>query len=117
MSKKILVVIPLFVLVSISLCGCNQTIFNPEADRFVGSWKSDEYYAMMDLGQIVTFYSDGTATINVIEGNWENKDGKLIVEIPQAGFKNNYDYEFLNDGDTLKITNHLLEQTYTYTKQ
>ena len=118
MKKHLIVVGTVVLLFAVGLSGCNElNSSSHEEDRFVGIWNTDNSMALIDLGEVITFYSDGNASLNQFEGYWEVKDEKLIIEIPDKKVKAKYDYIFSNNDDTLEITNNMLEMTFIYNKQ
>lgn len=91
-----------------------------EEDKFVGTWKTDSSGAIMDLGKIVTFFSDGTVTLQVmgLTATYEIKEGYLAIEFyTEVYHRFLYDYEFSNSGNTLTLTSHSTGSIYVYTKQ
>ena len=118
MKKHLILIGATVLLLAVGLSGCNELNSSPsEEDRFVGIWKTDNSMALIDLGEVITFYSDGNASLNEFEGYWEVKDEKLIIEIPDKKVKGKYDYIFSNNDDTIEITSNMLEMTYKYYKQ
>ena len=101
--KKQLALIGMFaLLVCVGLSGCNQisNTLNPEKKKFVGTWKHNETQMI--------FFSDGTIPNFAFgaTGNWEIKDGKLVVNVIGNGGSMDfvYSYKFSNDDKTLTLT-------------
>ena len=115
MKKHLILIGATVLLLAVGLSGCNELNSSPsEEDRFVGIWKTDNSMALIDLGEVITFYSDGNASLSEFEGYWEVKGEKLIIEIPDKKVKGKYDYIFSNNDDTLEITSNMLEMTYIF---
>jgi len=114
MNRNLIAIGIVVILLAIGMSGCNELTTDK---RFVGKWYSESSGSVIDLGKILTFYSDGTASLNALEAKWKVQDNMLIIEMPQIGVKSNYGFSFSNNGNTLTITNSILETSYDYIKQ
>lgn len=128
--------IKLFILVCIFLfifCGCDGRIesLNSDNELILGSWQMDTsvYGEGIDLfrnldGVIteITFYSDGTCTVDGVNGrsengHWSFVDGKLKVLGDYGGdfwYYENFISSYDLNSDTLLIYDYGYEETYTY---
>ena len=119
MKKQLVIIGILAILITVGLSGCNEIIntVNPEKNKFVGTWKHNDTQMI--------FFSDGT-TPNAflgITGNWDIKDGKLVITVRgDSTVDFVYSYIFSDNDKTLTV---VLEQPSfgfsttptTYTKQ
>jgi len=122
--KNHLVIIELVViLVCIGLSGCTQVdhTLNYEESKFVGTWLTYEDIACIDLGGRVVFFSDGTVTLKSgFRGKYQVDEGNyLIVHITINGNKTQhlFDYEFSDNGNTLKLLYLTTGRMYSYTRE
>jgi hypothetical protein len=112
MKKQLAIIGLVALLVSVGLSGCNEVsnTLNPEKNKFVGTWLTDENI----IGLI--FFSDGTGSYaNVISTRWDIKDGKLVVILSDDSLTLTYSYAFSNNDKTLTLTSgeetvHLIKQ-------
>jgi len=118
MKKHLIVIGTAVLLLIVGLSGCNE--INPFSgdDRFVGTWKSEN-----ELYGTITFFSDGEYSgsglwFGVLAGNYEIKDGKLVMSYTIEGSKisNVYDYSFSDSDTTLTLTTHG-NNSQVFTKQ
>jgi hypothetical protein len=122
-KKQIIILGILVILFSVGFSGCNQEIkpLNAEETKFVGTWVTDDDNALLDLGKNVVFSSNRMVTSQSgLAGTYEIDEGNyLIVNITKGGTKTQYifDYEFSNNGTTLKVLSQNTARMYTYTKQ
>jgi hypothetical protein len=123
-TKKQIILIGITVLlVCVGLSGCNQRSkpLNTEETKFVGTWVTDDDNALLDLGKNVVFFSNRTMTSQLgLTGTYEVDAGNyLIVNITRDGTKTQhlFDYEFYNNGTTLKVLSLNTAKMYSYTKQ
>jgi len=99
MKKQFVIFGIIILLIVIGLSGCSENKDN----RFIGTWKRQEPSTKL------TFFSDGTLTQDFIEGyegNWEIKNGKIILSFSnnQATKEYLYDFSFSNNDKTFTLT-------------
>ena len=118
MNKQLIVIGTAVLLLVVGLCGCNE--INPFSDenKLVGTWKCEN-----DLYGTITFFSDGKYNgIGVwwggVPGNYEIKDGKLVMSYIIEGTKLSlvYDYSFANNDTALTLTS-IANDSQVFTKQ
>ena len=101
-NKYIFTVCASFLLLTMLFSGCIDDTpagtLQGEANRFVGSWKTDE-----ELELILS--SDGSCLFIGGSGDWELKDGKLFITIRFEDGQNmmSYDYQFSDKDTTLTL--------------
>lgn len=123
-----LMVVPMFT-------GCTDiNPFSSDEDKLVGTWKAEgkmvesdwggwiKDYQKMGLPEVLVFFSDGTFTSGeylALEGTYEIKDGKLVLEFVSAGDIINmvYDYYFSDNNTRLHLISLDGEVSCTYIKQ
>jgi hypothetical protein len=101
MIKQLVIIGIIILLVSVGLSGCNESsnTINPDKNKFVGTWKTNE-----STNVTTVFFSDGAYTARGINGTWEIKDGLLVIIIPDWSIQTTYSYAFSNDDRTLTLT-------------
>ena len=100
--KKQLVILGLVILfVCVGFSGCNQVSnrFNPDRDKFLGTWKVVKLNNSTSSGEVYTFFSDGTVGITDRMGTWEFKDRKLVLDFDIIQYV--YSYSFSDNDRTL----------------
>ncbi|MBN1860641.1 MAG: hypothetical protein JW840_04180 [Candidatus Thermoplasmatota archaeon] len=123
MKKQLLLIGLASILVSVVLSGCNQVqrTLTPEESKFVGIWVTDEETAQQDLGEQVTFFSNGTVTFHShFSGTYQVDEGNyLIVQITADGIQTQhlFDYEFSENNTTLRLLYQNTGGLYLYTKE
>ena len=99
MKKQFVIIGILVLLVCIGLSGCNQSIIKTEKDRFVGAWK----IINSTTNWTYNFFSNGTFNEGIFQGNYEIKDGKLVMNYSE-GMGITYNYSFSNSDKILTLT-------------
>lgn len=123
MKKQSVIIGIGIVLVSVVLSGCNEDdpLLNPEEQKFIGTWVTDDENAREDLGERLVFGSDGTVTFRAdFAGTFEVDAGNyLIVHITTEGNKTQhlFDYEFSDDGNSVRLLYQNTGKLYLYTKE
>ena len=100
MDKKLIIIGITLILISITLSGC--TINKEEMTKFVGTWISEH----QGYDYTIIFYSDGKyETINHIwgNGNYEVRDGQLILNQDNTNMVYTMDYIFSNDNQKFTL--------------
>ena len=101
MKKQLVICWITFVLIIVSLSGCDQkNNENPAekqiiSDNFVGSWTPDGY-------NNITFYSNGSLSYYSMIGSWKYQGGKLVINLSDWNVTVNC--QFSDDYSTLNIT-------------
>jgi hypothetical protein len=122
MKKQLLILGIVVLLVCVGLSGCNEVsdTLNPEKNKFVGTWSTQQPTGMPST---MIFYADGT-TPNIgggIGGTWELKEGNLLCSGTISGSTVNYvyTYSFSNNEQTLTLTmiSPQSREATVYTKQ
>ena len=104
MNKKIIILAIIIIILTFGLSGCIE-----EKTKFIGTWRTN-------LGiMIYTFNEDGTYQGTATSGTYEIKDGRLICA--SGSFIRMYEYEFMNDDNTLILNGLGGAASYTLTKQ
>ena len=103
----------------IELSGCTGS--NSQSDeekKFIGTWKTNTNELKTYLGKTVTFFSDGTVSLEGMAGAvYKIKDGKLVIATEDEELQFPFDYTFSNNGNTLTLI-HIDDGTpIIYTKQ
>lgn len=113
MKQQLLIVGIVVILVGVGLSGCSRvsTKLNPDSDKFLGTWKVVEINNSTAIGDIYTFFSDGTVGLTDTMGTWEFKDGKLILDFDVHQYM--YSYSFSDNDRTLTWIS--MDRTITYT--
>lgn len=122
--KKHRIIIGFAILLTIvGLSGCNQVedTGNPEQNKFLGTWITNEEIARQDLGRTITFFSDGRVifqseyfgTYTITEGNY------LIVNLTTNNNQTQhlFDYGFSDNNTTLRLLYQTTGRMYLYTKE
>ena len=66
----------------------------------------------------IIFYENGTCSLSgILSGTWEEKAGKLNLDIPSEDLRGTCDYVFSDNGKTLTLTNVDNGEPFTYHKQ
>lgn len=103
MKKIAILLIAVLVVSVVFLSGCFS-----DKDKFIGAWKNS-------LGiTVYTFYDDDTYKGTATSGTYEIKDGKITCI--SGSFIRSYEYEFLNDDNTLILNGIGGAGSYTLTK-
>jgi len=113
MKKQIVIsgIAILFIVVGLSGCFDSDNS-NSELNKFVGTWKLE------GLEQnTYTFFSDGTGSGMGDSIEWEIGDGKLEVYWLDRAINLTFDYEFLNNDETLLLTEEFSGHIEGYIKQ
>jgi ABC-type Fe3+-hydroxamate transport system substrate-binding protein len=101
MKKQLVIIGIVALLVAVGLSGCNQVsnTLNPEKNKFVGTWTFTDMF-----GNPVTlnFFSDGTFAFPLANGNYDIKNGKLVLTYSE-GTVIVWDYIFSNYDKTVTI--------------
>ena len=102
MKKYLFIVIVIFLLISLILCGCFGEEPKTDSDKLIGSWNADDsFYRSFE------FFSNGSCTINGYNpGTYHiNEEGKLVIN-QTAPFKTDiYEYHFSNNNKKLTLKN------------
>ena len=126
-TKKQLVIIGIFLLLVIGLCGCNENSSKiNNINKFIGVWGGisyDSYDPDTTMNVTLTFYKDNTAKqvseeIHTHWFNFEIDDNSLYLtlqEFPEY-YPIIYSYEFSNNDNDLTLSNESLD-TLILTKQ
>jgi hypothetical protein len=123
MKKQLLPIGFACILISVMLCGCNQPqrTLSPEESKFVGIWVTDDETAQQNLGEQVTFFSNGTVTFHShFSGTYQVDEGYyLIVRTTVDGSQTQhlFDYEFSDNNTTLRLLYQNTGGLYLYTKE
>ena len=122
--KKHLIISGLTVLFVLTLLsGCNQINheLNPEEQKFVGTWVTDDETAQQDLAGILAFSSDGRIRLNKnATGTFEVDPGNYLIitmSTEDVQIQHIFDYEFSNNQTTLRLLYKDTGRIYTYTSQ
>ena len=123
-TKKQLVIIGIFLLLVIGLCGCNENSSKiNNINKFIGAWDGISNYENDTFNVTLEFYKDKTAKqvreeIHTHWFNFEIDDDSLylsLLEFPESD-PICYNYEFSNNDNALTLTNESLD-TLILTKQ
>ena len=120
------IVLMLIVLVFVGCTDINP--LNSDKDKLVGTWKAEgkvvesgwiKDFEVMGLPEVLIFFSDGTVSFDYIEGTYEIKDGKLVLEfVGEGGIVNLvFDYYFSDNDTKLHLVSLSGERSCTYIKQ
>ena len=118
MNKQLIIIGLAAFLSCAALSGCNEQIITEEGlstdeQKFVGTWKSEDSKAFQVLGETVEFFSDGKVTpsnLRGISGNYEIRDGKLVLSFNKDGNSADYIFNYFFSGNN-KVN--LQPATYT----
>lgn len=95
------------------LGGCNDlNNISSEEEKFIGTW--------VTIGEnplSFNFSSDGTGSFSGASLNWELKDGKFVIKLMPGEVIFTYDYSFLDNGNTLTLTDLQVGKSLIYYKQ
>ena len=126
MRKQIILLCSIVLLIIGGLSGCNQlgNSLNPEKNKFVGTWINSQttVYPLSNKSFTYTFtisfFSDGTCSLNGASGTWDIKDGKLVIDTNANGYPQSsvYSYLFSENNTTLTLIDSSGNETL-YTKQ
>jgi hypothetical protein len=105
-------------IISIMICvgilsGCNEksASLTDEERRFVGTWNGN-----ISVFDVIAFFPDRACShYSDLSGNWEIKDGKLVITVKDAEYT--YDYSFSNNDDVLTIKEIASEISRVYRRQ
>ena len=90
---------------------------NPVNDynRFVGTWKTPEPLT----SDTMIFFSDGSYSWSYLSGNYEIKDGNLVINLYGSGGSGTfiYSYVFSNDDNILTLMDINTDKEIEYVKQ
>jgi hypothetical protein len=99
MKKHIVILGIIILFIVIGLTGCFESD-NKELEKFVGAWK----YGTSPNSGSLTFFSNGTGIYKIDYAEWKIENGKLIIFLPKRDETFKFDYEFLDDNQTLILT-------------
>ncbi len=112
MNKKTIISGIISLLIFINLSGClnnNENIGPNHPSEFVGTWINK-----VNPSINFTLTKDGEYSWGVTKGGtWEEKEGKLVLEIDN--YRTLFDYVFSNNTQELQLTT--MGNTITYIKQ
>ena len=124
MKKQLLIIGIIVLLVCVGLSGCDtnqiSNSLNTEKNKFVGTWTANGATFSVALGNTVTFFSDGTASLfGGIAGNYEIKDGNLTVTMIASStpLQYTFSYSFSNNNTVLTVFSTVEGSSFVYTKQ
>ena len=123
-TKKQLVIIGIFLLLVIGLCGCNENSSKiNNINKFIGVWEGISYDPDTTMNVTLAFYKDNTAKqvseeIHTHWFNFEIDDNSLYLTLQEFPDYDPiiYSYEFSNNDNALTLTNESLD-TLILTKQ
>ena len=125
-QKKTIVLLLVLMLVVVGLSGCTQLSWPPNLDsKLTGTW-TYTYESFGGLStETITFFSDGKCSypfvgVVQISGNYEIKDGNLVITIElqgETGYIYTYDYYFSDNNLKLYLTEVGTGATKIYIKQ
>ncbi len=123
-TKKQLVIIGIFLLLVIGLCGCNENSSKiNNINKFIGVWEGISYDQDTTMNVTLAFYKDNTAKqvseeIHTHWFNFEIDDNSLYLTLQEFPEYDPiiYSYEFSNNDNALTLTNESLD-TLILTKQ
>ncbi len=123
-TKKQLVIIGIFLLLVIGLCGCNENSSKiNNINKFIGVWEGISYDPDTIMNVTLAFYKDNTAKqvseeIHTHWFNFEIDDNSLYLTLQEFPDYDPiiYSYEFSNNDNALTLTNESLD-TLILTKQ
>ena len=123
-TKKQLVIIGIFLLLVVGLCGCNENSSKiNNINKFIGVWEGISYDPDITMNVTLTFYKDNTAKqvseeIHIHWFNFEIDDNSLYLTLQEFPEFDPiiYSYEFSNNDNALTLTNESLD-TLILTKQ
>ena len=96
----------LFFLFTLLFSGCIQITDTIQDDthRFIGTWQNTTGFPA-----VIVFSSNGTCLYGGEPGNWELKDNKLLIHLPNLAITNSFSYWFSDNDKTL-----ILAKTFGY---
>lgn len=105
MNKNLIVTVVAVLLIGVLFSGCfDGDDESSEESRFIGTWIKTESIETWDHRlEILTFFSDGTVSVQGQTQNWEVKEGTLVIE------QIVYNYQFSNNYNALNLTIDLFE--------
>ena len=123
-TKKQLVIIGIFLLLVIGLCGCNENSSKiNNINKFIGVWEGISYDPDTTMNVTLAFYKDNTAkqVSEEIHTHWFNSeidDNSLYLTLQEFPEYDPiiYSYEFSDNDNALTLTNESLD-TLILTKQ
>jgi uncharacterized lipoprotein NlpE involved in copper resistance len=110
MKKQILLKSILIIFLIVSLCGCNNNNSESDKNKITGTWIFNYEFEGSNITAKYDFLSDEAFSITTsyrdeqftISGTWKILDNKLVINAEDATVT--YDYSFLNNNQTLEIT-------------
>lgn len=116
MKKYLFIVIVIFLLISLILCGCfGEGEQKTDSEKLVGTWKAeDSFYRMFK------FKSDGTCLITDNENDgtyYINDEGQLVINQTDPSITSIYEYTLNYNNDKLTLTDTETYDIHVYRKQ
>lgn len=99
MKKQIIILGIIILFIAVGLTGCFDSD-NKELKKFVGAWR----YGTSPLSGSLTFFSNGTGIYKIDYAEWKIENGRLVIFLPKRDETLKFDYEFLDDDQTLILT-------------
>lgn len=125
MKKQLIIIGILFILAAVGLSGCNEqnNTLNPEVNKFIGTWQNITTNIIPPNNETSTttkiyqFSSDGTFSEGIATGEYEVKEGKLILYYTEdIGIAFNYTFSNNNQTLTLSLVS-IPNESIVFTKQ
>jgi hypothetical protein len=110
MKKQIILTIVLLIFLIINICGCNDNTSDSDVEKIMGTWMFTYEFEDSNIIAIYYFLADEEFSITTsykaeqftVIGTWKILDNKLVINAEGATVT--YDYRFLNNNQTLEIT-------------
>ena len=115
MKKYSFIVIVVFLIISLVLCGCFGEKEKTDSEKLIGTWKAeDSFYRMYK------FSKDGTCLINDYEKKgtyYINNEGQLVINQTDPSITFIYDYALNYNNDKLTLRDIETDEFHIYIKQ
>ena len=110
MKKQILLTIIILIFLITNLCGCNNNNFESDKNKITGTWIFNYEFEGSNITAKYDFLSDEAFSITtsykdekfIVSGTWKILNHKLVINAEETTVT--YDYSFLNNNQTLEIT-------------
>ena len=102
MKKQIVILAIALILIVVTLTGCfdGSNESTKELKKFVGTWKP----GTLPNGRSITFFSNGSSIYFNDLAEWKLENNRLVIELTYRDMSLTFDYEFLDNDQTLILT-------------